>query len=131
MPESAGYNVELAHHLSEHSHPTARRFDILEVAEALVLAAVAIATAWTGYQAALWTGKQSELYGVSSKLRFQSEGAKTAADQERLYNASTAVEWLKAEARGEEKLAQLFEQRFLPEFLPTFQAWKQTDPLHN
>ena len=104
---------------------------ILEIVEALVLAIVAIATAWSGYQAALWTGHQSELYGQASKLRVQAEGAATAANQERLYNASTVVEWLKAEAQGQKKLSDLFERRFLPEFRPAFEAWKKTDPLNN
>jgi hypothetical protein len=97
----------------------------------LVLAIVAIATAWSGYQAALWTGHQSELYGQASKLRVQAEGAATYANQERLYNASTVVEWLKAEAHGDKKLIDLFERRFLPEFRPAFEAWKKTDPLNN
>ena len=104
---------------------------ILEIFEALVLAIVAIATAWSGYQAALWTGHQSELYGQASKLRVQAEGAATYANQERLYNASTVVEWLKAEAHGDKKLIDLFERRFLPEFRPAFEAWKKTDPLNN
>jgi hypothetical protein len=104
---------------------------MLEIAEALVLAVVAIATAWSGYQAALWTGHQSELYGQASKLRVQAEGAATYANQERLYNASTVVEWLKADAEGNKKLSALFERRFLPEFLPAFEAWKKTDPVNN
>jgi hypothetical protein len=97
----------------------------------LVLAVVAIATAWCGYQAALWTGHQAELYGQASKLRVEAEGAATYANQERLYNASTVVEWLKAEAQGNKKLSALFERRFLPEFRPAFEAWKKTDPINN
>ena len=61
----------------------------------------------------------------------QAEGAATYANQERLYNASTVVEWLKAEANGQKKLADLFERRFLPEFRPAFESWKKTDPLNN
>jgi hypothetical protein len=133
MPEAGGSNIEVAHHLSEHkeSSPQSLRHEILEIAEALVLAVVAISTAWSGYQAALWTGHQSELYGQASKLRVQAEGAATYANQERLYNASTVVEWLKAEAHNDKKLADLFERRFLPEFRPAFEAWKKTDPLNN
>lgn len=41
------------------------------------------------------------------------------------------VEWLKAKAHGEEKLASLFERRLLPEFRPAFEAWKKTDPVNN
>jgi hypothetical protein len=132
MPEAGNTNVELANLLAEREHSSKPWGQaILEVAEALVLAVVAIATAWSGYQAALWTGHQSELYGRASKLRVQAEGAETYANQERLYNASTVVEWLKAEAQGNKKLSALFERRFLPEFRPAFEAWKKTDPVNN
>jgi hypothetical protein len=132
MPEAGGSNIELANLLAEHEHSSKPWGQaMLEVAEALVLAVVAIATAWSGYQAALWTGHQSELYGQADKLRVQAEGAATYANQERLYNASTVVEWLRAEAQGNKKLAALFERRFLPEFRPAFEAWKKTDPVNN
>ena len=135
MPEGAGgSNIELAHHLSEHKpgeHAHSFSHEMLEIAEAIVLALVAITTAWSGYQAALWTGHQAELYGTSSKLRVQAEGAATTANQERLYNASTVAEWLKAEEAGNKKLSDLFERRLLPEFRPAFDAWKKTDPLNN
>ena len=133
MPESAGgSNIELAHHLSEHTAPSqSLAHQILEIAEAIVLAVVAVTTAWSGYQAALWTGHQAELYGLASRFRVEAEGAATTANQERLYNASTVVEWLKAEANGQKRLSDLFERRFLPEFRPAFEAWKKTDPLNN
>src|SRR5208282_5600654 len=128
MPEGAGgSNIEVAHHLSEHTeHSESRAHTILEIVEAIVLAVVAVSTAWSGYQAALWTGHQAELYGLASKYRVEAEGAATTANQERLYNASTVVEWLKAEANGQKKLSDLFERRFLPEFRPAFEAWKKT-----
>jgi len=132
MPETGGSTVEVAHHLGEHKgHASSRAHEILEIIEAIVLAIVAIATAWSGYQAALWDGRQDELYGESTRLRVQAEGATTTANQERLYDASTVVEWLKAEAGGQKKLADLFERRFLPEFRPAFEEWKATDPLNN
>ena len=132
MPEAGGSNIEVAHRLTEHKEsPRSLVHKMAEIAEAVLLSAVAIATAWSGYQAALWTGRQSELYGQSSKLRVQAEAAAVYANQERLYNASTVVEWLKAQASGERKLAEIFERRLLPEFRPAFEAWKKTDPLHN
>src|ERR1700723_3713582 len=132
MPEAGGANIEIAKHLGEHEAAGESLGQaILEIVEALVLAVVAIATAWSGYQAALWTGHQSELYGQASKLRVQAEGAATYANQERLYNASTVVEWLKAEAHNDKKLTDIFERRFLPEFRPAFDAWRKTDPLNN
>jgi hypothetical protein len=132
MPEGGGSNIEVAQHLSEHKeHEQSLAHELLEIAEAVVLAIVAVATAWSGYQAALWTGHQAELYGLASRCRVEAEGAATTANQERLYNASTVVEWLKAEAGGQKKLADLFERRFLPEFRPAFESWKKTDPLNN
>lgn len=125
MPEAGGSNIEVAHDLSKHggdSHSSTH--SLLELAEALVLAIVAVATAWSSYQAALWSGRQAELYGQASRLRVQAEGTMAYANQERLYNASTVMEWLKAEAHGEKKLSDLFERRFLPEFQPAFEAWK-------
>ncbi len=132
MPEGRDSNIEVAQHLSERKESSQSvGLEILEIAEALVLAIVAIATAWSGYQAALWNGYQAELYGQASKLRVEAEGTTTSANQLRLYISSTAVEWLKAEAHGDKKLADLFERRIFPEFRPAFEAWKKTDPVNN
>jgi hypothetical protein len=62
MPESAGgANVKVAHHLSEHkAEPHGLAHEVLEIAEAIVLA---IATAWSGYESAIWIGNQAEQYG--------------------------------------------------------------------
>jgi hypothetical protein len=138
MAEAGEYNIEVAHHLSKHSeetgpsigHPSIAH-QSLEIVEAILLAIVAIATAWSGYQAALWNGHQAELYGQAGKLRVQAEGIATFATQERLYNAVTVSEWLKAEAHGDKKLADLFERRLLPELRSAFESWKKTDPLNN
>jgi hypothetical protein len=132
MPESVNSNVEVAQILTGRKESS--RFwgqELLEIAEAVVLALVAIATAWSGYQGAVWSGHQAELYGQASNLRVEAQGALTSANQERLYNASTAAEWLKAEAHGDKRIAEVFERRLLPEFRPAFEAWKKTDPVNN
>ncbi len=132
MSEGGNSNIEVAAHLSEHKESSTHRgHEILEIAEAVVLALVAIATAWSGYQAALWSGNQAALYAQSSKLRVEAEGATAYANQERIYNAATVIEWVKAETHGDKKLATFFEKRFLPEFRPAFEAWKKTDPANN
>ena len=132
MPEAGGSNIEVAHHLSEHEEQREYRMPrTVEIVEGIVLAIVAITTAWSGYQAALWTGHQSKLYSVANRLRVQAGGAEAAANFERLYNASTVAQWLQAETEGKQKLADLYERRFFPEFRPAFDAWKKTDPLNN
>ncbi|HTV04170.1 MAG TPA: hypothetical protein VME86_02300 [Acidobacteriaceae bacterium] len=135
MPETGSANIEIAKHLTEgaeHGKPDrSRMLAIVEVLEAVILALVACATAWSGYQAARWDSQQSLLYGQSTKLRARAEGLEVLSNQERQYDAATVDEWLEAQARGDTKLAELFERRLLPEFRPAFDAWKKTDPLHN
>ena len=135
MHEIGGPNIEVAHKLSEdrrHAtlHPS-RSVEILEIVEAIVLALVAVTTAWSGYQAALWDGRQDQLYENSTKLRVEAQGLQVRGDQERVYDALTFGDWLRASATGEQKMAQLFERRFRPEFRVAFEAWKKTDPLNN
>ena len=131
MAETGGTNIEVAHHLNEakaHGHYEGSH---LEIFEAIVLALVAIATAWSGYQAARWDGQQSILYGRASKLRIEAQGIAARGNQVQMYDGLTVAEWIKAEASGNSKLAALFENRLFPEFRPAFEAWKATDPIHN
>lgn len=136
MPEAGGANIEIALQLDEataQQQPSnvSNLHQVLEVVEAIILAMVAIAAAWSSYQAARWDGAQFKLYGLSSRLRVEAQTLELEVNQERLYNAATVAEWLKAEAHGETELASLFERRLLPEFRVAFEAWKKTDPVHN
>jgi hypothetical protein len=135
MPETGGANIEIAEDLTKSGrhggHELSRRTEALEVFEAFVLALVAFTTAWSGYQAARWEGQQSLLYGRSSQLRVEAQGLEVRGNQVLMYDALTVDEWLKAEAHGDTKLADLFERRLLDETRSAFDAWKKTDPLHN
>jgi hypothetical protein len=135
MRETGGSNVEIAHRLSEERKSTERhssRFgEVVEIIEAVVLALVAIATAWSGYQAARWEGNQAELYGESSRLRVTAEGLATLAGQERLYDTTTFNSWLDARSRGDRRLSQFLERRFREEFRTAFRTWLATDPFNN
>ena len=115
MPEAGGANIEIAHRLNErkeHSAPRHSRWlEALEIVEAVLLAMVAVTTAWSGYQAALWDGMQDERYEQSTKLRVEAQGLLTTGGQERIYDALTFAEWLKASATGNQKIASLFERR--------------------
>ena len=58
MPE--GTDVETTQRLSEPENTAGRRrrwHELVEVAEVLILAIVAVMTAWTGLQAAKWDGQ--------------------------------------------------------------------------
>src|SRR5262245_18855547 len=134
MAEEGLSNVEVAHHLQEHGAPGGRKGPgelALQVVEAILLAVVAIATAWSGYQAAKWSGRQSELYGISSRLRVQADLLGTEGGQARLYDTTTFNPWLQATTSGNAEAARVLERRFRPEYRPAFDAWLKTDPFHN
>jgi hypothetical protein len=134
MPEGA--NVEIAHSLTEDEHVRGgdhhegwhRVFEILEVA---LLAVVAIATAWSGFQAAKWDGHQSVLYGHSSDDRFAAGAATTTGDQRLAADASFFTAWLQAHSAGNTDLQTLLSKRFSPDFNVAFEAWLKTDPFVN
>jgi len=107
------------------------RFEMIEILEAMVLALVAVATAWSGYQAAQWAGKRAEHYAEATRFRVTAEGLATLAGQERIYDSDTFNSWLAAKLDGKEKAAEFFERRFRDEYRPAFTAWLRTDPFKN
>lgn len=131
MPEAGGTNIEIAHKITEGEELASQAAPWLEIVEAIVLALVAIATAWSGYQSAVWSGQQSERYAEASKLRVRAATLELRGGQLRLYDSSVAEEWMKANVRGEKELERFFERRVRAEYLPAFNAWKETDPAHN
>jgi hypothetical protein len=103
----------------------------IEIIEAVILALVAVATAWSGYQAAKWAGERAEDYAKASRLRVTAEGLATLAGQERIYDSDTFNSWLAAKLDGKEKETEFFERRFRDEYRPAFAAWMSTDPFNN
>ena len=132
MPETLSPG-EVAHTLSHHHGKTGgeKHAERIEIIEAIQLAIVAVATAWSGYQTARWDGQQAHLYGLSAKERAAENRAATLSGQQRLYDTSTFGFWLQEKAQGEHEAAALFERRFRPEYRLAFNAWLRTDPLHN
>src|SRR3954451_1865077 len=104
MPEGA--NVEIAHSLTEqeHGHGAGHHegwHRVLEILEVALLAIVAIATAWSGFQAAKWDGRQSELYGSANRLRFEAEAATTRGTQRLAADSGIFTAWLEAHQSGD------------------------------
>jgi hypothetical protein len=130
-------NIEVARHAHEvrdrarEEKAAGRRERIFEIVEAVLLAVIAIATAWSGYQAARWDGQSAEFYGQSSRLRVMAEGFQTTAGQQLLYDASTFNAWLAATLSGDQRQAAYLVRRFRPEYTVAFDAWIATDPLDN
>jgi hypothetical protein len=104
---------------------------LVEIVEVVALAFVAIATAWGGYQAAKWDGRQSVLYGTANTYRFQAEAASTAGGQVLVADSAMFTAWLQATAAHQTKLADVYVRRFSPEYRSAFYAWQKTSPLTN
>lgn len=128
-----GKNIEIAHKLSESEAGAHQTWNatLLEIAEAVVLALVAVATAWSGFQSAKWDGRQALQYGASSRLRVEAAVAATEGGQQRLLDVMKLNEWVKAYRAKDEQLAVGYRHSFSPAFRVAFDAWLKTDPFTN
>ena len=126
-----GYVIRKLNQVRENGHTSERRFEAIEIIEAVILALVAVATAWSGYQAAQWAGMRAQNYAEASRLRVNAEGLATVAGQERIYDTDTFNSWLAAKLDGKAEAAEFFERRFRDEYRPAFTAWLGTDPFNN
>jgi hypothetical protein len=102
-----------------------------QIVTAIMLGVVALATAWSGYQATRWAGEQSTLYAEASALRVESTRAATRAGQLRLNDSISINNWLNAYVQGHTQLATIFQRRFSPELQVAFAAWMATNPFTN
>ena len=121
-----GYVIRKLNQVREKGPSSQARFEAIEIIEAVILALVAVATAWSGYQAAQWAGKRAERYAEATRLRVTAEGLVTLAGQERIYDSDTFNSWVAAKLNGKEEAAEFFERRFRDEYRPAFAAWLRT-----
>ena len=126
-----GYVIRKLTQVRASSDTSQVRFEVIEIIEALILALVAVATAWSGYQAAEWAGKRAESYAQASRLRVTAEGLATLAGQERIYDSDTFNTWLAAKLDNKKEAAEFFERRFRGEYRTAFAAWMSRDPFNN
>ena len=132
MPESmVGHAIEKLGEKHQEGPGHQSRLEVMEIIEAVVLALVAVATAWSGYQAARWDGYRAELYSEADRLKVDADSLSAQAGQERIYDNETFDCWLRAKFDGKEKLAQFYERRFRAEYRTAFTAWLRTEPFKN
>lgn len=134
MPEATS-NVEFAHRITEEGHLEKPISDDravwAQVVEAALLAIVAVATAWSGYQAAKWGAQSDRNYSLAARTTVMSQQKATLAGQDRLYDIETFNGWVAAKTAQNERLVVLYEHRFRPEYAIAFAAWQKLDPFHD
>src|ERR1700687_5510667 len=111
MPEATS-NVEFAQKIHEqghhHSSSGDRRSQWIEIVEAVVLAIVAVATAWSGYQAAKWDALSNQHYNLASRTTVLSQEKATLAGGDSTFDITTFNAWIAARVAGRDKLAAFY-----------------------
>jgi hypothetical protein len=105
-----------------------RRRSRLEVVATFLLAFAAVATAWSGYQAARWNGEASKASSRVNALRIEAARSQGLAEGQTQVDIAIFFEWADAELTGDSDLAAFYEERFRPEFRPAFDAWLASAP---
>src|SRR3954466_7977393 len=127
-------HVHVPHELTEKDESAApvsgleRRFELGAV---VLLSLTTLATAWSGYQAARWSGEQSQHYARASATRVIAQQAATRAGQLRIDDLLYFNGWLDAREAGNTRLEAIYRTRFRPEFVPAFRAWIAQKPFTN
>jgi hypothetical protein len=132
MPEQM--NVDVAHKLSERERSAGekRRWEaVIEILEVVLLALAAIATAWSGYQAAKGDGQQSVLYAEAGVDRLQASTAAALGSQRLAADGAMFSAWLQARTANNPQLQAMLVRRFSPEYRTAFDAWLDTRPFTN
>ena len=102
-----------------------------ELLATVLLAIAAVATAWSSYQSARWSGVQAIDFSKANASRVESTRAETQTGQETEVDVLTFTQWVNAYAAKDTKLSRFYFDRFRKEFKPAVHAWLRTDPLHN
>jgi hypothetical protein len=130
-------HIHAPHELSEPSEPPADKAHTprselwTEFAAVVLLSLATLATAWSGYQAALWSGVQSQHYAEASALRVRSSQDSVRGGQLQNLDVVLINGWFNAIESGNPKLASDYRRRFRPGLRPIFNAWLALHPLTN
>ena len=125
-------HVHAPHELSEsHEGGATRNERVMELIATLLLAFATLGIAWSGYQGARWNGESAEQYSASNAARAHANRAATAGAQDRTQDLLNFNRWVEVNTEGNQQLADLYQRRFRPEFLPAFEAWIASDPVNN
>jgi len=130
-------HVHAPHELSEPSRSPAEDAQTsgserwLEFGAVVLLSLATLATAWSGYQAALWSGIQSQRYAEASALRVKGEAQSVTGGQLHIDDLVLVNGWFNAIETGNPKLAADYRRRLRPAFQPVFNAWLALRPLTN
>lgn len=110
---------------------TGRAEQALEIVATVLIAVAAVATAWSGYQSARWSGEQAKAYSRANAARLESTRSSALANAQTQIDVATFTQWVDAFALGQDELADFYLARVREEFRPAMEAWIATRPRQN
>jgi hypothetical protein len=103
----------------------------LELVSTVLLALASVATAWSAYQARVWTGEQALGTSHATAARIAVNRHSALASRQVQIDIATFIQWVDAYEGHRTELADFYRARFRNEFKPAFAAWLATRPFAN
>ena len=131
-PPVVHVHVHAPHELTETRAPAGPPPGVerrLELAAVLLLALTTLATAWSGYQAARWSGEQSQHYARASATRIKAQQCRRGRPARGSTTSCTSTGG-STPARPATELATIY-ARFRPEFVPGVPRLDRPAPFTN
>ncbi|WP_461473910.1 hypothetical protein [Microbacterium sp. HJ5] len=110
--------------MSETARPPRHHRDTHELVAVILLSLVAVLTAWCGFESAQWGGDSSVAFAEASASRIEQADHENEARAAREIDIALYMQWVIADANGEDELADYISDRFSAELAPAFEAWR-------
>jgi len=111
--------------------PRETRRHRVELVSVLILSLATLASAWSAFQASLWTGRQMLALARSAAAGRDSTLQSVAANQARGLDTGMFMQYIAAMNQNNRELADFLFRRFRPELKAAVNAWLATRPLRN
>jgi hypothetical protein len=102
--------------------------DRLEIIATILLSIATLFSAWGAYQASRWGSTYSSATTQAASLRAQGNQQSVVADRNLQIDVATFIAWSGAIAADDQALAEFLSARFRAEFVPAWQAWRDSVP---
>lgn len=137
MPEGGLSPVEVGKEIAEHREATApeesedKHDRVMSIIEAILLSAVAVLAAYSGFAAAKWATESSVSLARAATERTEANRFDTEAIVTRTQDSTAFNAWFFAFSQGNVRAEKLAVKRFRPGYRVAFDAWLATNPAHN
>ena len=128
---AADAGEELAERRRHEGHGSSGHDRVLSILEAVLLSVVALVAAWSGYCAASWDTRSSDLLAQSLEIQVAAQAAKEDALQIRTFDSVAFDAAFSAYIAHDGPAFRLAVRRLRPEYRSAFNAWLALKPLKN